>query len=190
MASPDFYKDMNSAQKILKKVKAEKEIIETHESLVNGLEELELYFEMHKSGEDDLLEEIKAVVKKIDDELSEFETAMLLSGEYDDCDAIVELHPGAGGTESQDWASMLFRMYVRFAERNDFDVEIVDYLEGEEAGIKSATFIVSGSKTYGRLKGEQGVHRLVRISPFDANARRHTSFALHGHARDRRGREH
>lgn len=176
MASPDFYKDMNSAQKILKKVKAEKEIIETHESLVNGLEELELYFEMHKSGEDDLLEEIKAVVKKIDDELSEFETAMLLSGEYDDCDAIVELHPGAGGTESQDWASMLFRMYVRFAERNDFDVEIVDYLEGEEAGTKSATFIVSGSKAYGRLKGEQGVHRLVRISPFDANARRHTSF--------------
>jgi len=176
MAAPEFYKDMNSAQKVLKKVKAEKDIIETHQNLVNGLEELELYFELHKSGEENLGSEIEVLVKKIEKELSDFETAMLLSGEYDDCDAIVELHPGAGGTESQDWTEMLFRMYRRFAERNDFQVEIVDYLEGEEAGIKSVTFIVSGPKAYGRLKGEQGVHRLVRISPFDVNSRRHTSF--------------
>lgn len=176
MSAPDFYKDMNAAQKILKKVKAEKEIVETHDSLAWALEELELYFEMHKSGEEDLNAEIETAVKTIDGDLSDFETAMLLSKEYDDCDAIVELHPGAGGTESQDWAEMLFRMYTRFAERNDYGVEIVDYLEGEEAGIKSVTFIVSGNKAYGRLKGEQGVHRLVRISPFDANSRRHTSF--------------
>lgn len=176
MAAPDFYKDMNSAQKVLKKVKTEKDIIETYEKLLNVLEELELYFEMHKSGEEDLNSEIEAAIKTIDKELSDFEIAMLLSHEYDDCDAIIELHPGAGGTESQDWTSILFRMYTRYAERNNFEVEIADYQEGEEAGIKSVTFIVSGPKAYGRLKGEQGVHRLVRISPFDANSRRHTSF--------------
>lgn len=176
MAEPDFYKDMNSAQKVLKKVKSEKEIIETYQELNETLEELELYFEMHKSGEEDLVAEIKDCVEKIETDLTDFEMKMLLSHEYDDCDAIVELHPGAGGTESQDWTSILFRMYTRYAERKNFKLEIVDYLDGEEAGIKSVTFIVSGSKAYGHFKGEQGVHRLVRISPFDSNSRRHTSF--------------
>ena len=162
----------------MKKVKAEKEIIETHESLVNGLEELELYFEMHKAAKMICLKKSRPWLK-IDDELSEFETAMLFERRIRRLRRDRGTASGSRGTESQDWASYAFRMYVRFAERNDFDVEIVDYLEGEEAGTKSATFIVSGSKAYGRLKGEQGVHRLVRISPFDAQCpRRHTSFAL------------
>ena len=102
---------------------------------------------------------------------------MLLSHEYDHLNAIVEIHPGAGGTESQDWAEMLFRMYQRFCNKNDFKVEVLDYLDGEEAGLKSVTFLVKGYNAYGYLKSEKGVHRLVRISPFDSNARRHTSFA-------------
>ncbi len=176
MTDPDFYKDMNSAQKVLKRVKTGKDIIETHRNLVELLEELELYFEMHKNGEAELDSEIEEIINKIENELGDFEIKMLLSHEYDDCDAIVELHPGAGGTESQDWTQILFRMYTRYVERNNFKLEIVDYLDGEEAGIKSVTFVVSGEKAYGKLKGEQGVHRLVRISPFDSNSRRHTSF--------------
>jgi peptide chain release factor 2 len=101
---------------------------------------------------------------------------MLLNKEYDHCDAIIELHPGAGGTEAQDWAEMIFRMYRRYAEAHNFEFEVVDYLDGDEAGIKSVTFIVHGVNAYGYLKSERGVHRLVRISPFDSNARRHTSF--------------
>ena len=108
--------------------------------------------------------------------LSDFEIKMLLSKEYDDSDAIIDMHPGAGGTESQDWCSMLYRMYQRYAEREGYSIDLIDYQDGEEAGIKSVSFIVRGDKAYGKLKCEKGVHRLVRISPFDSNARRHTSF--------------
>lgn len=175
MADPNFYNDMNSAQKVIKRVKEAKDTYETYQALLNYLEEFEMYFEIHKT-EQDLTKEITELVETMEEEISDFEIKMLLSKEYDHCDAIVELHPGAGGTESQDWAQMLFRMYRRYAERHQFKFEVTDYQDGDEAGIKSVTFIVSGPNAYGYLKGEQGVHRLVRISPFDSNSRRHTSF--------------
>lgn len=176
MLAVDFYQEMSQAQKVLKRIKSTKEVITTYQSLIESVEELELYFDMHKNEEADLNTEIETLINKIDKQLGDFEIQMLLSHEYDDCPAIMELHPGAGGTESQDWTSMLFRMYTRYAELHDFQLEILDYQDGEEAGIKSVSFIVTGAKAYGLLKGEQGVHRLVRISPFDSNARRHTSF--------------
>ena len=176
MLDPSFYSDMNNAQKVLKRVKYNQDIIKTFKSLEELLEELTLYFDMHKNGEDNLESEIVEIIKSLEEKLSDFEIKMLLNKEYDHCDAIIELHPGAGGTEAQDWAEMIFRMYRRYAEAHNFEFEIVDYLDGDEAGIKSVTFIVHGVNAYGYLKSERGVHRLVRISPFDSNARRHTSF--------------
>ena len=121
--------------------------------------------------------EAENLITNLDKHLEKTEIELLLDEDYDHMNAILELHPGAGGTESQDWAFMLFRMYKRYAERNNFDFELIDYLEANDAGIKSVTFLIKGLNTYGILKGEKGVHRLVRISPFDANSRRHTSFA-------------
>jgi peptide chain release factor 2 len=132
--------------------------------------------ELQREGEN-VDADVEALVSKLERELNEIELTMKLSGEHDDRDAIVAIHPGAGGTESQDWAEMLMRMYLRFAERRGWSTEIVDYQAGEEAGIKSATMMVRGDYAYGYLKSEHGVHRLVRISPFDAAKRRHTSFA-------------
>ncbi|MGD9604715.1 MAG: peptide chain release factor 2 [Bacilli bacterium] len=175
MKSPTFYNDMQQAQKVLKRFKEAKDVLDTYNGLLNYIEELDVYFEIHKAG-DDLTADIEDLIKKIEKSLNDFEIRMLLSKEYDHCDAIFELHPGAGGTESQDWAEILFRMYRRYAERHNYGFEVLDYLEGEEAGIKSVTFLISGTNAYGYLKGEQGVHRLVRISPFDSNSRRHTSF--------------
>ncbi|HNZ50500.1 MAG TPA: peptide chain release factor 2 [Bacilli bacterium] len=175
MKSPTFYQDMQEAQKVLKRFKEVKDVLDTYQLLLSWLEELEVYFEIHKAGED-LTNDIEIVIKKLEKLLDNFEIQMLLSQPYDHCDAIIELHPGAGGTESQDWTEILFRMYRRYAERHDYGLEILDYQEGEEAGIKSVTFMVSGTNAYGYLKSERGVHRLVRISPFDANSRRHTSF--------------
>lgn len=175
MNQPNFYNDMSQAQKVLKKVKEIKSVLDSYQKLMDYLEELELFFEIHKN-EEDLSTEIEELIDEIETFLSNFEVKMLLSKEYDHYDAIIELHPGAGGTESQDWTEMLFRMYRRYAERNDYKFEILDYQDGEEAGIKSVTFMISGDHAYGYLKSEQGVHRLVRISPFDANSRRHTSF--------------
>lgn len=175
LLEPNFYNDMNQAQKVLKRLKEEKDTYASYKKCNDFIEELEMYFEIHKS-EQDLSNEIAALIKEIQKYLSDFEIKMLLSKEYDHCNAILELHPGAGGTESQDWAEMLFRMYRRYAERHDFKFEILDYQDGEEAGIKSVSFLVTGENAYGYLKGEQGVHRLIRISPFDSNSRRHTSF--------------
>jgi peptide chain release factor 2 len=138
--------------------------------------DLDTLFELSKEGEK-VEAEIEREIKLLTSRLETLETGMLLSGENDARDAIVIIHPGAGGTESQDWAEMLLRMYLRWAERNGFDTVITDRLEGEGAGIKSVTFEMNGENIYGRLQSEVGVHRLVRISPFDANARRHTSFA-------------
>jgi len=138
--------------------------------------DLETLFELSREGEP-VLSEIQGEVKKLRERLAELETAMLLAGENDALSAIVTIHPGAGGTESQDWAEMLLRMYLRWAERKGFPTVVTDRLEGEGAGIKSVTFEVNGENAYGLLQSEVGVHRLVRISPFDANARRHTSFA-------------
>ena len=176
MSAIDFYKDMQVAQKVLKRVKENKNNVASLNEIAQLLEELEIYFSMHKAEEADLTLEIEETISKITKELGDFEIKMLLSKEYDDCPAIMELHPGAGGTESQDWAEMLFRMYRRYAEAHDYAFEILDYQDGEEAGIKSVTFLITGDKAYGYLKSEHGVHRLVRISPFDSNARRHTSF--------------
>ena len=122
------------------------------------------------------LEVIKST-RKLEKEINELEVKTLLSGKYDQNNAILTLHPGAGGTESQDWVQMLYRMYLKWASNNDYNVKELDYLEGDEAGIKSVTFLISGEYAYGYLKGEMGVHRLVRISPFDSGGRRHTSFA-------------
>jgi len=138
--------------------------------------DLETLFDLAREGED-VTGDIESELNKFSERLERLETGMLLSGENDSHAAIVTIHPGAGGTESQDWAEMLLRMYLRWAERNGFETAITDRLEGEGAGIKSATFEVNGATAYGLLQSEIGVHRLVRISPFDANARRHTSFA-------------
>lgn len=179
IASPSFYDDMKNAQKMLKQMKKDKEIVKAFETITVDIEDLKVLFDMQKSGEVDPTEihnDFIELINKIENTLSPLEERLLLSSPYDDCDALIELHPGAGGTESMDWASMLFRMYKRFAESNDYDFEVLDYLEGEEAGIKSVSFVVKGDMAYGKLKSEHGVHRLVRISPFDSGARRHTSF--------------
>lgn len=131
-------------------------------------------------GDEDFLEQIETSFNDVLKDAKEFETSLLFSGEFDHLNAIIDIHPGAGGTEAQDWADMLLRMYTRFCEQNRLKFQILDYLDGDEAGIKSVTLKISGKHAYGLLKGEKGVHRLVRISPFDANKRRHTSFASVG----------
>lgn len=176
MNNPNFWNDQNLSSKVLKEIKNIKDTLEILAKNKEKVEELELYFDMHKSGEEELGEEIENLINEIEKELSNFEVRTLLSKEYDDCDAIIDMHPGAGGTESQDWCEMLYRMYQRYAERNGFEIEVLDYQDGDEAGIKSVSFMIKGDKAYGYMKAEQGVHRLVRISPFDSNARRHTSF--------------
>jgi len=173
--APNFYDDQEKAQSVIKDLNRCKKKYEDFTNLINLLEELELYIQMAEEDES-LEDEIEKVIATLEKALSKFEVEILLSGEYDDCDAIMEIHPGAGGTESQDWAEMLFRMYRRYAERNNFSFEVLDYQDGEEAGLKSATVLIKGHKAYGYLKSEHGVHRLIRISPFDANKRRHTSF--------------
>lgn len=176
MTAPSFWDDAKASGAVTKQVKLLNEKVKSFKVVTDKIEELELYFEMYKNDGEDLMAEIERIIPEIEKCLNDLEVANLLSKEYDSLDCIVEMHPGAGGTESQDWASMLFRMYKRYAERHNYEVEIVDYLDGEEAGIKSVTFIVHGDYAYGQLKAEQGVHRLVRISPFDSNKRRHTSF--------------
>ena len=150
--------------------------METDERLARALADIDAYFELAREGEA-VTGELRAELAMLRQTLDQLETATLLSGENDRLNAIVTLHPGAGGTESQDWAEMLLRMYRRWAERHGFKVSLVDYQPGEEAGLKSATFTVTGEYSFGLLSSEIGVHRLVRISPFDAAARRHTSFA-------------
>jgi peptide chain release factor 2 len=144
--------------------------------VASSTSDIDTLFELSKEGED-VTGDIEREMKGLTSRLEQLETGMLLSGENDARDAIVTIHPGAGGTESQDWAEMLMRMYLRWAERHGYEAVVTDRLEGEGAGIKSVTFEVNGENVYGQLQSEVGVHRLVRISPFDANARRHTSFA-------------
>src|ERR1017187_114364 len=152
------------------------EAIESDKQISGMTDDLDTLFELAREGES-VSGDIERELKHYSEVLGKLEAGMLLSGENDERDAIVTIHPGAGGTESQDWAEMLLRMYLRWAELNDFKTVLTDRLEGEGAGIKSATFEVNGPNAYGMLQSEIGVHRLVRISPFDANARRHTSFA-------------
>lgn len=177
MADPDFWNDGDKAQDIINKNNALKSVVQEFSTLEEGLENSEVLFEMYKEESDEdthqeLIEQLNTLQKIAND----FELKMLLSGEFDANNAILELHPGAGGTESQDWGEMLLRMYQRFADKKGFKVETVDYLPGDEAGIKSVTLLIKGHNAYGYLKAEKGVHRLVRISPFDSSGRRHTSF--------------
>ncbi|MEK0313786.1 peptide chain release factor 2 [Cohnella sp. 56] len=177
MSAPDFWDDNEKAQSVISELNAVKGVVEQYTTLAAEQEDLEAMQEMLEEETDADLEaewvgSVKALSKKVDD----FELQLLLNQPYDKSHAILELHPGAGGTESQDWASMLYRMYTRWAEKKGFKVELLDYLPGDEAGIKSVTIMVRGYNAYGYLKAEKGVHRLVRISPFDASGRRHTSF--------------
>lgn len=175
MANPNFWNDSNQAKKISQELNQLTEKKQTITSIKNQYEDALMWLEEAKEGTEswDILEaEIDSLQKKI----SEFEIEVLLNGEYDHNNAILELHPGAGGTESMDWCGILMRMYERFAGYKGYKVEILNYLAGEEAGVKSVTLRISGPYAYGNLKSERGVHRLVRISPFDSNKRRHTSF--------------
>lgn len=177
MADPSFWENQEKAQKVISENNALKSSVTMYRELESEHEDLEVSYELVKEEEDaELAEELKVGVKELLKKFNEFELELLLSEPYDKNNAILELHPGAGGTESQDWASMLLRMYTRWAEDKGFKVETLDYLPGDEAGVKSVTLLISGHNAYGYLKAEKGVHRLVRISPFDASGRRHTSF--------------
>ncbi|MFF3022081.1 peptide chain release factor 2 [Gottfriedia sp. NPDC057948] len=177
MSEPDFWDDQKAAQVVISEVNGLKEVINEFNDLNDGYENLEVTYELVKEENDDeLFEELVTEVKALTGKLNDFELQLLLSEPYDKNNAILELHPGAGGTESQDWGSMLLRMYTRWAEKRGFKVETLDYLPGDEAGIKSVTLAIKGHNAYGYLKAEKGVHRLVRISPFDSSGRRHTSF--------------
>lgn len=177
MAMPNFWDDQQAAQKVINEANGLKDIVNRFTELVESLENLEVTHELLKEEHDeDLQKELEDEIKTLSKEVSEFELELLLNEPYDKNNAILELHPGAGGTESQDWGSMLLRMYTRWADKKGFKVETLDYLAGDEAGIKSVTLLIKGHNAYGYLKAEKGVHRLVRISPFDASGRRHTSF--------------
>lgn len=178
MGEPSFWDDPEKASKISKDVDALKSEVEEYKGLETGLDDLEVLQEMAAEEQDEsLIPELDEALRKIKEDLHHLELGMLLSEEYDANNAILTLHAGAGGTEAQDWTSMLLRMFTRFAERNGYQVEMLDYLAGDEAGVKSATLQINGHNAYGFFRSEKGVHRLVRISPFDANARRHTSFS-------------
>ncbi|MGE5254962.1 MAG: PCRF domain-containing protein, partial [Planctomycetaceae bacterium] len=173
---PSFWNDNEGAQKILRERSALRSAVELWEKLKAEIEEAKGYFELAKEENDEeTLKEVSARVDRVEKDLQAAEFERMLGGENDRNNAIVSIHSGAGGTEAQDWASMLLRMYLRWTERKGFRSEVIDTLAGEEAGIKSATFEVTGEYAYGYLKAEVGIHRLVRISPFDAGKRRHTS---------------
>ena len=174
----NFWNDLAASQKVLQRTKHLKNKLEQHERLVSQWEDLTTLVEMAAEEDDaSLLPEVEEGYGKLESSLEEAKLATLLTGEYDANNAILTLHAGAGGTEAQDWCQMLFRMYTRWAERHDFTWKTLDYEPCDDAGIKSATISIEGENAYGFLKSENGVHRLVRVSPFDSNARRQTSFA-------------
>lgn len=173
-----WQKDPKETGKVLAKIKQLKNKVEQFENAKNEIINLEDLSELaNLENDEDVAKDILKSTVKLEDEIEKLQLETLLSGKYDKNNAILTLHPGAGGTESQDWAEMLYRMYTRWAVKNGFEVKELDYLEGDEAGIKSVTFEIVGENAYGYMKNEMGVHRLVRISPFDAGGRRHTSFA-------------
>lgn len=177
-AQPGFWDDVDNSQKILQKTGTLKNKVSEYENLVAAYDDTIALIELANEEEDlSLLEEAQSEVEKIKSSLEAQRLQTLLTGEYDSKNAILTFHAGAGGTEAQDWAEMLYRMYCHWADRHNFKVKEVDYLEGEEAGLKSAVLLIEGLNAYGYLKSESGVHRLVRVSPFDASGRRHTSFA-------------
>jgi peptide chain release factor 2 len=176
MSAAGFWDDPEKAQNVGRKRARVEKRIAAGESLDTKTEELDVLLDLQREGER-VDADIESLLGQLESEVNVIELTMKLSGEHDDADAIIAIHPGAGGTESQDWAEMLVRMYLRYCERKGWSTEIVDYTSGDEAGIKSASFMVRGDYAYGYLKAERGVHRLVRISPYDAAKRRHTSFA-------------
>jgi peptide chain release factor 2 len=178
MSLPTFWEDTRKAQALVQERAELARTVTTFKDLAARAEETRLLWEMAtEAGDESLTAEIQEALTQIGQDVEAFELKVILSRPQDKKNAILSIHPGAGGTESQDWAQMLMRMYLRWAERSGFKAEVVDLLAGEEAGIKSATIEMSGEYAYGHLKGETGVHRLIRISPFDASRRRHTSFA-------------
>ncbi len=172
--SPDFWNNRSEALEIINRLNSSRSIYDSYKSISSTYSDL---VELLDLGDESLLESISESFDDLKKEVNEFEVDRLFSGEFDNLNAIIEIHPGAGGTEAQDWADMLYRMYVLYAERHRFKMQLISYEPGEEAGLKSVTIKIAGKHAYGLLKGEKGVHRLVRISPFDANKRRHTSFA-------------
>lgn len=177
MSAPDFWDDNEKAQAVIAEMNAVKGSVDQYAKLQQDYDDALMMAELaDEEGDEELATEIGNSVAAIVGKLEEFELQLLLNQPYDKMNAILELHPGAGGTESQDWGQMLLRMYTRWAEKRGFKVEVLDYLPGDEAGIKSVTLSIKGHNAYGYLKAEKGVHRLVRISPFDSSGRRHTSF--------------
>ncbi|MFB2517429.1 MULTISPECIES: peptide chain release factor 2 [Lysinibacillus] len=177
MLEPGFWDDQQGAQVIINEGNGLKAIVNEYKDLVETHENLDMTLELlREEPDEELQEELGKELAEFQQKMADFELQLLLSGPYDQNNAILELHPGAGGTESQDWGSMLLRMYTRWAEKRGFKVETVDYLPGDEAGIKSVTLSIKGHNAFGYLQAEKGVHRLVRISPFDSSGRRHTSF--------------
>lgn len=178
MREPDFWENQNEAKKQSTRLNRLKSILDPYKELAGDLSSLSDLINLDDSNEEEsILDEIIIEVEKFDQKLTDLEMNVLLGGEHDGEDALINIHPGAGGTESQDWAEMLLRLYRRYLENHDYDYRILDLQPGDEAGIKNATLEVKGEYPYGRLKSESGIHRLVRISPFDAGKRRHTSFA-------------
>ena len=174
----DFWNDAEKSSKKLREIKQLKDKVESYEELVSRLEDATVLCEMAIEANDEgSADEVVAETDFIEAEAERKRIEVLLSGQYDRSNAILSFHPGAGGTEAQDWASMLYRMYTRWGEKRGFNVKLIDWLDGDEAGLKSATIMIEGMNAYGYLKSENGVHRLVRVSPFDASGRRHTSFA-------------
>ncbi len=176
MAEPNFWDNLEEAQKLGQQCSSLKNKLQEYKELYEGYEEAQIMYELGEE-EEQYLGEAEKKLLELDEKLNEAELQLLFSDKYDISNAIISLHPGAGGTESQDWTDMLLRMYTRWAERRGFGVEILDYLAGDEAGVKSVSLLIKGENAYGYLKAEKGVHRLVRISPFDSSGRRHTSFA-------------
>ncbi len=173
-----FYQDMTSAGKVLQQLKELRSKAENYEKLKTAREDLVTLIELAEEEDDESFsEEVKTGLKQLQTDMESMRMEALLSGKYDKNSAILTLHAGAGGTEAQDWCEMLYRMYIHWAERRGYKTETLDFLDGEEAGLKSITFSIEGMHAYGYAKAEKGVHRLVRISPFDSAARRHTSFA-------------
>lgn len=178
MQEPGFWDDIDKSQEIMKTVKALKDTVESFETLESEFEDIETMIQMaEEENEPELIVEIEEMLQHFIRDFDGLRIRTLLSGEFDRENAVVTLHAGTGGTEACDWVSMLYRMYTRWAEKKGFQLEVLDYLDGEEAGIKSVTFQVNGENAFGYLKSERGVHRLVRISPFNAAGKRQTSFA-------------
>lgn len=178
MSSNEFWDNQQRANQVSKELKDLQNTVEGFQLIDEKLEDLEVLYELNRQeNSPEIWEELIHKTGNLEKEIGTWERELFFNGEYDKNNAIVSIHPGAGGTESQDWAEMLLRMYLRWAEKNSLKTEIVDLLPGDEAGIKSVTFTVSGKNAFGLLKSEKGIHRLVRISPFDSNKRRHTSFS-------------